>query len=309
MTNPIVDAICSSPYSDAAKAEGARLAEAYLARFANEEEWESLAVEAPFFLWLDPITLIVGVMDEVRRHIKTQRVEGLELKTRRAPKVKKDGTLYKGDTEQDWLAEISDSPQLSVYGLGLYRGTFVGVDVPRCEKAMVRVRAAIKSAPPQVWPTADDGLFAFSVTLLDKVAASLLSAAQSIRAHRQTGTVPWQMIGSWCSQFGRDCRFLTLCRSRQSPPDSLRPFKGGEEAGERAYAAAVDANPTTVVDGAFIQDVVAFSASSYQSWGRCSELYRLETSGQYDKEESDALSVGSVFHLAIATAKRERTKK
>jgi len=99
-----------------------------------------------------------------------------------------------------------------------------------------------------------------------------------------------------------------MCKTRQNPPDQPKVVKvGGTEAGERAYEAAAAANPSAVVDGHWAQDIVAFSASSYQSWGRCSELFRLEQSGLYDREESDALAVGSIFHTAVAAWKKALT--
>jgi len=300
VTQSIIDAICACPVSVTAREEAARLAESYIARFSGDSKrWQVLAVESPFYMWLDPFTLIVGVMDSIRRDQDGQ-VEGLELKTRRAPKIKKDGQPYKGDTEQDWLAEISNSPQLAIYAMAMRQGTFVNlcptpVETVACR---IRVRCAVKSTPAAIWPTQDDGLFQFSSPLMDKTQEALLSAAASIRAHRQRGTVPWQLQGHWCSQFGRDCVHLPVCRERKNPTGAPKTLHSATDPGSVAIAAAIGANPVN-------DSLVILSASSYGDWGTCSELYRLNSGGYFPAEESEAMDIGKAFHVAVGAWHKE----
>src|SRR5690349_21267075 len=104
----VIEAIVGCEIGGPAKEEAARLAEKWLEKLETFPEmgWRVVFAEAPFYIQLEEKTYIVGQMDA-----GFQDSEGMvfgEWKSRRAPKLKKDGTAYAGDDEDGWLADISN---------------------------------------------------------------------------------------------------------------------------------------------------------------------------------------------------------
>lgn len=304
MIDPITQAIVSLPdIGPIEKQQGAALVDAYITRFADDpEKFDILEVEVPWYVWLTPQTLVVGVIDQIRRSKETSIVEGLELKTRRAPKIKKDGQPYKGDTEADWKEELINSPQLNVYAMALMMGQQTDgaylFSQPYAEKegyVHLRIRAAIKSEPPMLWPTNDDGLFTFSPEACERTVSILRAEADAVRTMRRSGVVPWQMQGSWCRQYGRDCDHFKVCRERENPTGDGPAKHSPSDPGSQAIEAALRAN--RVFDES---ELVIFSASSYSDWGTCKELYRLNTGGYFPQQSTQAMQTGTVFHAGVA---------
>src|SRR5271165_767474 len=163
LTGVIVDAIIASGVPGGAAEAGARLAEAFAMDMPSRPDsaWRTIAVESPWFIRLEEKTVVVGVQDRLAEAVPNGIVWGCEWKSRKAPKIKKDGQPYKGDTEEDWLAEISGGPQLRIYALAQQAGTYVredgGTFTLSSPSPHLLVRAVVKSTPEVVWPTARDG--------------------------------------------------------------------------------------------------------------------------------------------------------
>src|SRR5712664_2475820 len=159
----VAAAIIASSVGPSAKEEGSRLAEAFLDNFDKypDTQWTTVAVEQAWWMLLAPKTLIVGVQDRLA-YDHEGRIHGFEWKSHREPKIKKDGQPYAGDTEDDWLQEISQDAQLRVYALAMQKATYLdarklGVPEPR-----IVVRAVIKATPAYLWPTKPEtGVFTF----------------------------------------------------------------------------------------------------------------------------------------------------
>ncbi len=288
------------------------LVEKYIERFTSDKDkFEVLAVENPWFVWLDLNTLIVGVMDANRYDMEHKRYEDVELKTRRAPRFKNNGEPYKGDTEQDWMSELSSSPQVGIYALARMKASFLS-PLPNVSIPYIRVRAAVKSdgkvgkpSPIMIWPTADDGLFTFPDSYLKQSENGLLNAARGIRTLREYASLPWQLRGAWCSRFGRDCEMLAPVCSKGNNSQFIEPITdlSRTDPGARAIEAGM---------AEFEGDrgkLVILSAGAYNDFGHCAELWRLRSGGWFPAQESDALGIGTAFHSGCAEFGRTMIKE
>ena len=308
----VTDAIVGLDIGGPAKEEAARLIEGWLEHLDTfpETKWKCLFVETPFYIQLEPKTYVVGQMDAGFQD--EQGVVLGEWKSRRAPKLKKDGTAWAGDDEDGWLADISNGPQLGVYALAGREGIFIHQDghkftfrVPVPEMAPVipfnmsepriLVRAAVKSNPVVTWPgDYKKGLFTFPGPLLDSVRSALLSEAASIRARRQRGVVPFMLPGTHCTNmYHRLCEHYKLCTERLTPPlepKGWHPTDPGFEVARRLLG-------LDFLD----PELVVLSASSLESWYWCAEKGRIDYDGHGPREESFELSVGTGLHKGLAS--------
>jgi hypothetical protein len=306
-TEKVTQAILDAPVSPTAREAASPLVDAYLEALEGfpDTACETVAVEVPWRLWLDEKTLIVGVMDRIARDDEPGFF-GHEHKTKGAPKLKKDGTPYKGSSEQDWLDEISQGVQVGIYALALQDADFIDkggtrrfarVDMPR-----MLVRVCIKSDPPVFWPVDPSrGIFSFEAAYLDSIRAALLSKAAQIRAARALSrlvnefsgrevVMPWQLPGVHCTnKYQRECGFLKLCRERITPTG---PAPHAFDPSNPAYPAleGLELGPDTVV----------LSASSYGDYAQCMELGRIISGGYFPKKADIALQVGTTYHNALA---------
>lgn len=303
--NVVADALVACDIGGPAREEGARLVEGWINRMEEypENKWKVIFVEAPFYIQLEEKVIIVGQMD-AGFHTGEMAVLG-EWKSRRAPKLKKDGNPWAGDDEAGWLVEISNGPQLGVYALAGREGTFLPFDNPAEELSLgvpeptIMVRAAVKSSPVQIW----QGMFTFPTTLLDTVRAALLSEAVSIRARRKLGMVPYQIPGLQCTNmYHRVCQYLEpVCRPKATPPvevvgwhhpDDKNPDPGFEICG----VMGLDAHDP---------ELVVLSASALGDHYQCAELARIRYGGFFPAEEQYELSVGTALHRGLAAVYRQ----
>ena len=292
-----------------AKEEAANLADYWIkTHFATDISRRIVAVECGFQVWLDQDTLIVGMQDCIFQDAVS--FFGGEWKTKKAPRFKLNGEPYKGDTEDDWLADISTGPQLAIYAIAQHAGIFyeagnphplrLGVPVPR-----IMVRAAVKSNPPLMWPTTNSGIFEFSPEYLDAIETGLISCAAQIRAARRgQDVVPWQLPGKQCHSWGRDCQFLG---TEEHPGCLQHSFPIGKEIevfnpNYPAFEGSLKfCDPKSLEN----PNLVVLSASSYQLFFECAEKFRRITGHGGEKDESGALAVGTAFHLLMAEYYRQ----
>lgn len=285
----VTEAIVGTGAPALALEEGAGLAQAWIEdehRFQDE----ILAVEAGWSVRLDENTWAVGVMDLVCKD--AQGVYGREHKTTAAP------TRYWN--EGKWLESIKTGPQIGVYALALARGAFYlnrpdhtieqyyDVKMP----VRIRVRAAVKTAVPMFWPEEEkDGWKEYNEDALTAIANGFRAKAAAIRAVKAGGLTPWQLTGSHCVAYNRQCEYFDECSRYQKPVRSDGVFDAGDPAADLALP--------YLPEEAREPDAVILSASAYTTYSRCMELGRRNAEGG-GKEESMALAVGSVFHAGVA---------
>jgi PD-(D/E)XK nuclease superfamily len=299
----VIQAILNAPISPSAKEEAAILAEAWIEQFAEfDRPFKTLAVEVPFFLWLDGNTLLVGVMDRLARD--KLGIIGSEWKTCKAPTRNKDGEDSAWWNEEKWLEQIMNTPQLSIYGLAMLRGSFVIDPSPRKPKIeifgvhnpRILTRAAVKDSPPRFWPTDPaDGIFEFPDSYLEKIVApSILARAAGIRAMRATGSVPWALPGFQCeNKFHKMCPYHEeFCLPHKHPKSGRMVFDSNDPGYVAISFSGVKLdNPDP--------DLVIFSASSYQTALQCDEKYRILTTIG-GGEETAELEIGTGLHSGVA---------
>ena len=298
-TNKVIDAIVASDSGPLAKQEAARLVETWIASMPKfgDSSWKSVGVEMPFYIRLAEKTVVVGMMDRLASSPE-HGVVGGEWKSRRAPKIKKDGTPYMGDTEGDWLAEISEGAQLATYALAMREGAFLYKEekepawAPLIAEPILLVRACVKSTPAQIWPKNwEAGVFKFPKDVLDSVRSAYLVKAEQIRAARKSGLVPWQLTGYQCKSYNRMCEFYGDCKKRiYAPPApvAFHPTDPGFEAAKRLGLDATD------------PELVVLSQSGYAAVSQCTEKWRRVYDGHAPGETSFELEVGAALHAGLA---------
>lgn len=278
-----------------AKEEASELVEHWVREnAARDAKWKILAVECGFVIALDPYTYIIGVQDLIAAD--AGGIFGGEWKSTKGPS--------KWWSESKWLEEIGNGSQLAVYALAQAKGTYyekggapegivLGNPSPR-----IRVRACVKSSPPECWPhDPSEGVFMFGEKDLKAVEDALRAKAETIRALRKSELTPWQLPGRQCYPFNRTCPMLEeYCKPRAylTPKNVFDPS-------DPAAMLALPHIPADVND----PNVVILSASSYATASECLELYRNVSGATVEKEESMALSVGSVFHVGCASFYRQ----
>lgn len=290
----VIAAIVGSKVGSTAKEEAARLVEHWMQKSVDwpDTKLPTIAAEVLWYIKLEPKIVIVGAVDRILLGNVF-----CEWKTRRAPKLKLDGTPYKGDDEVSWLGEISEGMQLATYALAAREGMFkfpegwVSLGVPN---PWILVRCAVKSKPPQVWPTdPSGGQFSFPQGVLDSTRNALLVKAHQIRAARSTGLVPWQATGYHCKQWGRECEFLpTLCRVHKHPPTKDAGFHATDPGYKVCELLGLDYHDP---------ELVVLSQSAYSVFSQCMEKGRIMYGRHAGDEESFELQVGQAFHLGLAS--------
>lgn len=280
----VTQAILSCDVMPTARELAAPLVEAYLDRLHTfpEISYQITAVERPWNVWIDKHTLLVGVND-VEMEDSEGRTLLCEWKTRRAPKLKRDGTPYAGDDEDGWLEEISNGPQLAIYAASK-------------PGSRIMVRAAIKSTPVAFWPvTFEKGVFEFPQAYLWNVQAALVSKAAQIRAARK-GPQPYQLTGTHCTNmYRRVCEFKeSVCDKLAYPIVEASIF----DPENPAFKALIE-----IDDPVRLQDpeLVILSASGYQDACQCIQRHHLVNGGFYPKQAAIELEIGTVYHAALAS--------
>lgn len=300
----IANAIIECDASPMAREEGARLVDAWVARWLDEDSnLRVIAVECGFHIWLDELTLVVGVSDLITE----DRISPFanEWKSAKAPQLKKDGTPNAYWNEHVWLENIVRGPQLSIYALALHEGTYYDSSGQKyqfnVENPRVRVRACVKSDPVEFWPTRpEDAVYEFPGAGLGTVRNALLARAGMIRHLRASNLMPWQLMGKQCySRFRRDekCRFWGVCESRVPPPIT-RVFDSSNPAGPLALK---HVDPERLAR----PGMVVLSATSYETGSNCAEAYRIELSERGENESNLALDTGTALHCGVAEMYRQ----
>lgn len=297
----IIDAIVESKVGASAKEAAGPYVEAWIDTYAEADSTLTVhAVEVPFYIQIEKKTFVVGQQDAI--FSDEQGWLCGEWKTKRAPRNRRDGTPYVGESEDDWLEEISQGPQLKTYALAAKHGRFfIGNLNPRpqlaSEHPRIMVRAVLKSNPADFWP-ADParGIFAFSDLALRSCHDAYVAKATAIRAMRKLGKTPWQLIGPQCKAYGRMCEHYDNCKAHRYPDTTPRAwFHPDDAAPDPGYEVCklLKLDPSD-------PELVVLSQSAYQAFSRCAELGRTAYGGYFAREASFELQVGTATHAGLA---------
>ena len=310
-TTQIISSIVNAPISPSSREIAAELVDAWIQEHgAFDEQFETLAAEAPWYLWLDKDTLLVGVIDRIARD--DEDILGTEWKSAKSPQQNKDGSDSAWWNEEVWLEGISTGTQLAIYGLALSRGTFVLDDgrrlwIPKVRNPRMLVRAAVKCSPPRFWPTNfEDGVFRFPEAYLKKVYDALRAKAEQLRAARRSTLIPWALPGNHCTnRFKKLCPYhKDFCVAGKHPADVPKTVFDESDPGSVAiqYALRNSKQPKNN------PDLIIFSASSFDTSQQCPERYRLLMGGYTEKEQDANLEIGTGLHTGLAQFYRQQMK-
>ena len=266
MSEDIIAAIVAQHAPGLVKEQAGELIQGWINKFERlDRDLNIVAVEQPWYEWLDGNTLAVGVRDLVLEN-------GMgEWKTHRAPRTRKDGQFYEGEGPEPWAAKMHDSIQLALYAR---------TDAP----TEFLCRAAIKTSPPTYWQK----LITVSPERAQLARHALRVQAEIIRAARRCAP-PWRFPDAH-KPFNRPC----LCSARDS--GKISTLIQSSDPG----AAAVD---KALAERAFYydpDDLVVLSASAYEASVQCLEGYRRTLGSEGVEEESEALQLGSCSHAGLA---------
>ena len=305
----ILRAILAAGLPPLAAEEASVLVEAWVDTWAEQdaENWTIEASEMPFYLWLDAekTALCIGVSD-----LRGRDAEGgfhAEWKSATPPKPRARWG------EESWIADLSNGPQLAVYGLAQREGRFLDavvrpnetlivpgwIDGERTETApRLFVRVCLKSSPPAFWPSTG-GVFQvqFDHAGLNRVKAALLNEARAIQARRRTEGLPWMYPGNQCTnKYGRVCDSYEDCKTGKYPPIEKDHRFSSSDPGGQVLEHVQRLHPESFES----PDLVILSASAYSDAQQCPELYRRRNLCRQPKEESYALNVGRGMHAGLA---------
>lgn len=266
----IADAIISCKVSGLIKEQAAELVEAWIKRFESTDRTHKIiAVESPWFEWLNKNTLSVGVKD-----LETESGLG-EWKTHKAPRVRKDGAFYEGEGPEAWAKQMAASVQLSLYARKDANTNFL-------------IRAAVKTVPPTFWE--------YQVTVTAESAQlarhCMVVEADMIRAARRH-KAPWRFPDNH-GRYGRQCP----CGQDFQPPVETGGLIQPDDPGAAAVEDALKEHPERNTP-----DLVVLSASAYSQSVDCMEAYRRVLFGE--RETSEALDLGTAFHAGIGAFYRQ----
>ena len=262
----IIEAIVAQPAPGLVKEQAGELIQGWITKFEHvDRDLNIVAVEQPWYEWLNDNTLAVGVRDLVLEN-------GVgEWKTHRAPRIRKDGQFYEGEGPEAWAAKMHDSIQLSLYARIDTTTEFL-------------CRAAIKTSPPTYWQK----LITISPERAQLARHALIVQAEIIRAARRCAP-PWRFPDAH-RPFNRPCA-CALEPPNVKNSHLMQPSDPGYAAVEEALA--------TLGDYPQPDDLVVLSASTYESSVQCLEGYRRTLNGD-EGEESEALQLGACFHAGLA---------
>ena len=291
----ITQAILDLNVSPLAAETGAALADHWISEDHPEIHENILGVEMGFVLWLDDKTVAIGVQDLVTEG--DSGPIGNEWKT---------SSASKWWTEDRWLKDLVNGPQLGLYALGLHRGTYyeAGSFAPvqfLSPTPKIRVRAITKTNPPAFWPRdPEDSTYVFDAAKLRSVEAGFRARAEAIRALRRSALTPWELMGSHCFAFNKVCQFFDKHCSVSHHPSVLE----AQDATSARFDPSDPASHAALIhipeDKLNDPDLVVLSASSYKTGSNCMEQYRIISGSLAEKKESSIdLEIGTVLHAAI----------
>lgn len=222
-------------------------------------------------LWLTPNTLLVGRVDA--RGLTADGVpffgEWKTLNNRRG--------RYIDDEKFKWRT----SPQALTYGVLVE------------EAQMFTVRWAIKPGTRITEIAKTD--FEWYTYTLDEVAHwrnQLIQVADEVRNNRTHVDLPWRTNFGNCFRYGRKyaCPFFDKCTTQKWNESMGKPRTPHLDF-EREMKNELDKYPS---------DLVVLDASRTSDYLECPEKYRNIWEGEGYQDESEALTIGSDFHDAIA---------
>ena len=323
----VVDKIASLNLPPPAKIEAANLVEVWIRENAAfDSQFPTVAVEIPFFLFVDKFTIVVGLIDRIA--LDNSGLFGCEWKTTK-------GTT-KFWNEDKWLESISNGHQIGTYALAMKKAQFLipsssGAEItdwylkcapdgqvsanaedpsvppiwtwaPKIKSPRMMVRAITKESPSQIWPSQNGhAIFDFDRDKLTTVENAYFVKGEVIRAARLSGKIPWELPGMQCfSRYNRElCQCSEpFCAKGEHPvadPATAEFYFARNDPGSKAIRAAGSLLRCPLND----PRVVILSASSYDSARDCLELYRIQGLN-LGKEENGALDIGSAFHEGVA---------
>ena len=270
MSEDIIAAIVAQHAPGLVKEQAGELIQGWINKFERlDRDLNIVAVEQPWYEWLNDNTLAVGVRDLVLEN-------GVgEWKTHRAPRTRKDGQFYEGEGPEPWAAKMHDSIQLALYAR---------TDAP----TEFLCRAAIKTSPPTYWQK----LITVSPERAQLARHALIVQAEIIRAARRCAP-PWRFPDAH-KPFNRPC----LCSARDS--GKISTLIQSSDPGAAAVEMALAERGTVGGKYSMPDDLVVLSASAYEASVQCLEGYRRTLGSEGVEEESEALQLGSCFHAGLA---------
>lgn len=298
-----------------ARYEGARLVEAWIEAAGNfDEQYPTLAVEVPWFMFVDKFTIVVGKQDRIAFRREDNRIFGCEWKTAK-------GTTRYWNSEK-WLASIRKNHQIAVYALAQREGYFpaapfensqwlpgLQMTVPNLgavplvrlgiRKPLIMVRAITKENPPQIWPEQGYEFIEISRERLQATKNALIVRGAQIRAARESGLTPWQLPGLHCeNRFSHTmCPFFEkYCEKHEHPVIDYRAGVGVTDPGMEGVPLGASLLRVPIDD----PRVVILSASAYEDGTDCLERYRLQGSEKMEGPYQGELDKGTAFHAAVS---------
>lgn len=270
MSEDIIAAIVAQHAPGLVKEQAGELIQGWINKFERlDRDLHIVAVEQPWYEWLNDNTLAVGVRDLVLEN-------GMgEWKTHRAPRTRKDGQFYEGEGPEPWAAKMHDSIQLALYAR---------TDAP----TEFLCRAAIKTSPPTYWQK----LITISPERAQLARHALIVQAEIIRAARRCAP-PWRFPDAH-KPFNRPC----LCSARDSGKISTDLIQSSDPGAAAVDAAIAERWPEGEIPSPW--ELVVLSASAYEASVQCLEGYRRTLGSEGVEEDSEALQLGSCFHAGLA---------
>ena len=253
------------------------LADVFTRNFASaDREITWVAAEEERSLLIAPNTLLVGRID-ARGITSDGRPFFGEWKTL---------SNYKGRYIAEEKLKWRTDPQALTYG----------VLVP--ETHLFTVRWAIKPYEKAKSPvvTCDFEWYTYTDAEVDHWRSQLIQMAEEIRNLRK-GPIPWRTNFGSCYRFGvrYACPFVDVCNAQAWSRSLGRPRVPHLVIEQKIITNAkksLDKPPT---------DLVVLDASRVSNYLDCPEQYRRKWEGEGYQEESEALTVGTDFHSAIAS--------
>lgn len=314
--NAIIQAVVDSGVSPVAAEGGATLVDAWIMEKGPIDITRKvLAVELGFILWLDELTVAIGVQDAVFLDDKGHL--GGEWKSAKEPRKDARGRETAWWNEDVWRRELSSGPQVGLYALALQRATYIEKATGRQfqfnePKPRILVRAAVKSNPVRFWPSDPTDpetpeIFEFDQNALNSIVNAIRAKAAQIRCARRAGLVPWQLPGEQCFRFNKTCRFYAPYCSKHIHPDTLEGNDKLLAKFDQDDPAAQAALPHVDADKLANPDLVIISASQYKTASVCAEEYRIVNGTLVDDKKEDSLSLdtGTAMHAGLAEFYRQ----
>lgn len=245
-----------------------------------DAKFEILHVEPEMFLWLDPLTLLIGRVDLIAKDAMGNGFFG-EWKTMNPRRA------------DEWRVGWRMSPQALTYGVLTSGGLVVGSEdavLPKLSRFHVRV--AFKSTPPSY----DWDWFVYDQPELDHWRSEVLEVAGDIRGRRLNNPAgPWMPNFTYCDRYGR--RYLCPYFGNNCSKLAFNNTQG--------YLPKVSHLEFERASSFADNRVVVVDASRIETYLNCHERYRQEHEQRITVPPDEALEIGSAFHAGLAAYYRQ----